>query len=89
MPKEMVPEVRDPCIAVAMQASILANFQCRMGIREAAEYIGVTDKEIRSAIETGKIRYYKVGKGSKRLSPAFLAEYVSKYKTFQNTPLPG
>lgn len=68
-------------------ANVLANFKARMGIREAAEYIGVTDREIREAMNEGQLRYYRVGRNGRRTSPMFLAEYVERYRTFQDAPV--
>lgn len=74
---------------LAHYAAILANFKCRMTLREAEAAFNLTHGELGAAIKQGKIRYYKVGKTQYRVSPQFLAEYVEKHCTFQNEPLPS
>lgn len=70
-------------------ATVLADFDCRMGVYEAARKIGIDHHELTAAINQGQLRYYKVGKGGKRVSPMFLAEYIEKYRTGQEELLPG
>lgn len=70
-------------------ASILANFSCRMTLREAERRYRLTNGELNGAIQQGKIKYYKAGRTQYRVSPAFVAEYIERYCTFQNDPLPG
>lgn len=88
MPEDILLNSRDPCKWLALVPSIIANFQSRMGIHEAAEYIGVHDCEIREAMDSGKLRYYTVGKTGRRTSPAYLAEYIARHKMRRNEPLP-
>ena len=70
-------------------AAILANFRTRMTLREAEEAYALTHGELRAAIDGGLIRFYKAGKTQYRVSPAFVAEYIERYRTFQNEPLPS
>ena len=73
-------------------ANILAEFQSRMTLREAERRYGLMNGELGAAIAQGKIRYYKAGKSSRRgyqVSPAQVAEYIERYRTFQNDLLPS
>lgn len=89
MPSKIVAN-RDPAEdLIAHYAAILANFKCRMTLREAEDTYNITHGELKAAIDEGKIRYYKAGKTQYRLSPAFLAEYIEKHCTFCNDPLPS
>ena len=89
MPEISVPN-KDPANGlVAECVSILANFSCRMTLREAETRYRLAHGELTAAIEQGKIRYYKVGKTQYRVSPQFIAEYIEHFKIFQNEPLPG
>ena len=69
--------------------SVLNNFMCRMPLRKAEDMYGMERGELKAAIEQGKIRFYKVGKTQYRVTPEFIAEYIEKYCTFQNVPLPS
>lgn len=90
MAENIVANNKDPTESLLTHyAAILANFKCRMTLREAEDAYSITHGELRGAIEQGKIRFYKVGKTQYRVSPQFLAEYIEKYRTFQNDPLPS
>ena len=74
---------------VGHYAAILANFSCRMTLREAEAKYRLQHGELTAAIEQGKIRFYKAGKTQFRVSPQFVAEYIEQFKIFQKDSLPG
>lgn len=89
MPNTSLANIEPAEDLIAYYAAILANFKCRMTLREAEDAYSITHGELKAAIEEGKIRYYKAGKTQYRLSPVFLAEYIENYCTFCNDPLPS
>ena len=60
-----------------------------MPLRTAEDRFKLAHGELRAAIANGQIRYYRVGRTQFRVSPLFVAEYIERYKTYQNEPLPG
>lgn len=68
-------------------AAILADFQQRMSIAEAAKYIGVSAKQIRAAIECGELEYVRCY-SQKRVTPLALAKYIEQHLTVPTHPLP-
>lgn len=91
MATQIIADNKDPTYDLLQRyAAILANFAQRMTLRKAEEEYSLTHGELRAAVEQGKIRYYKVGKSEQyRVSPQFVAEYIERYRTFQNDPLPS
>jgi len=90
MANQIIADNRDPTNSLLEHyASILANFNSRMTLREAEDAYTLDHGELRAAIENGRIKYFKAGKTQYRVGPMHLAEYIEKYRTFQNDPLPS
>lgn len=89
MPDNTLPEKRSPTEELmADYSAILANFKCRMTLREAEDAYTLDHGELRAAIDKGHIKYFKAGKTQYRVGPMHLAEYIEKYRTLQNDPSP-
>ena len=90
MTEPIIADSRDPTHdLMGSYAAVLANFQSRMTLREAEEAYDLTHGELRAAIDNGQIKYFRAGKTQYRVGPMHLAEYIAKYRTFQNDPLPS
>ena len=89
MPDESIPN-KDPADELMRHyAAILANFKCRMPLREAEQAYNLTNGELRAAIDNGLIKFFKAGNTQYRVGPMHLAEYIEKHRTYQNDPLPS
>ena len=89
MATPIVPDGRSPTSELMdSYADILAKFKNRMSLHQAEEYYDLTHAELRAAIDDGKCRFYK--RGSRyQVCHEFIAEYIERYCTFQNKPLPS
>lgn len=90
MTEPIIADSRDPTHdLLGSYAAILANFKCRMTLREAEDEYGLDHGELRAAIENGLIKFFRAGKTQYRVGPMHLAEYIVKHRTFKNDPLPS
>lgn len=88
MPDNTLPESRSPTEEMmAHYSAILANFKDRMSLTQAEELYDMTHGELKAAIDNGKCRFYKCGTRYK-VSHQFIGEYIEKWCTHQNEPLP-
>ena len=90
MAEPIIADNKDPANGLMEHyAAILANFKCRMTLREAEDAYSLDHGELRAAIENGLIKYFQAGKTQYRVGPMHLAEYIEKHRTIQNEPLPS
>lgn len=73
----------------AHYAAVLDGFTHRMSLAAAEDAYGLQHGTLRGAIERGELRYYKTSANRFRVSPQFVAEYIERFCTFQNDPIPS